>query len=202
MEAVDTDGSRPATFGGQACNTAATSWATYYNGWMNGFMCTEAYEVEWGKYLAAIRDWLQAEGFYSDPDHPAKGFYYTQNEPQNWPDYTISAYLCKQARNRAPGLKIMLSREAHPHIFNRGDSLSCGYDIWMAHINRFPPAITWDRQANYGEQSWVYFLDSDASCRVPGECAKLLAPFVSAAKGCNCYDAIATNDGMHYRAIP
>lgn len=81
-----------------------------------------------------------------------------------WKDYTIAAYLCRQARTRAPGMKVMVSREAHPWIFNRSDGLSCGYDVWVAHILRLQQYRTWNRQA-LGETSWMYFLDIDAGCR-------------------------------------
>lgn len=134
--------------------------------------------------MKAVRDWYTNNSMNTDPEYPNHGYYYTLNEPQVWTDYTVAAYLCKMTKTNAPGVKVSVSREAHPWIYNRGDSLSCGYDIWIAHINRFPPAITWDRQKNFGESSFIYFLDSDANCQTGAyarRCSHVIAPFVSIA---------------------
>jgi hypothetical protein len=77
----------------------------------------------------------------------------------------------------------MVSREAHPWVYARGDAFDCGVDIWVGHINRLQLARTWNRQA-LGETSWMYFLDQDSGCHDYGgttgiKCNPYLAPFVS-----------------------
>ena len=57
----------------------------------------------------------------------------------------------------------MVSREAHPWIYDRSDGMSCGYDVWVGHINRLQLYRTWNRQA-LGEHNVMYFLDTDAGC--------------------------------------
>jgi hypothetical protein len=99
-------------------------------------------------------------------------------------------------------MKVMVSREgmlmcfvvfccssfcpssAHPWIYARSDGLSCGYDVWVGHINRLQLYRTWNRQA-LNERSFVYFLDTDAGCHDFGgtvgvKCAPYLAPYISA----------------------
>ena len=199
-EAMSTEGGRPDPFDGKSCNTASTSWDSSYDGWM----CDASYEAAWGNYMQQLVAWLTANvPNYASRTH---GLWYTVNEPQNWKDYTKSAYLCKQARTRAPGMKVMVSREAHPWIYNRGDAFDCGYDVWVGHINRIQLYRTWNRQV-LGEKSWMYFLDTDAGCHDFGGntgviCAPYLAPFISKTGNNGAMNPIATNDGMHYRAIP
>lgn len=117
------------------------------------------------------------------------------------------SFFSKQARAFAPGLKVAVSREAHPWVYARGDALSCGYDIWIGHINRLQLYRTWNRQdAPNFETSWMYFLDTDAGChKYPDnsvKCSPYLAPFISKSYNNAAMNPIATNDGMHYRSIP
>ncbi|KAH3763091.1 hypothetical protein Pelo_5048 [Pelomyxa schiedti] len=193
FQAVTTDGGRPNPFCGHSCNTPS-KWSGY-----NGWMCDSAYETAWGKYLLALQQYFTDQGFYADSK--TKGFWYTQNEPQNWHDYTISAYLCSVARASAPNLKIMLSREAQPDIAERPDFDYCSYDIWTAHIWRYNPSYTWYRQS-LGETSWFYTLDTDNECASPGVCNTVLAPAVSNTGDNGAEDPVALNDGLHYRVIP
>ncbi|KAH3761610.1 hypothetical protein Pelo_6613 [Pelomyxa schiedti] len=191
--AVSTDSSRPDPFCGVSCDTPRSK--NDYSGWM----CSDAYEAKWGKYLKALEDYMTSHGLYDD--NPAKGYWYTQNEPQNQHDYDISAYLCLQSRIYAPQLKVMLSREARPEIAELPEYGNCGYDIWMAHVWRFTTAYTWLRQAN-GEISWYYSLDTDNICAYPGVCNTALAPAVSQTGNNGAMNPVALNDGPHYRLIP
>lgn len=124
--------------------------------------------------------WMQANvPNYATSKH---GYWYTVNEPQLWHDYTKAAYLCNLAKTRAPGMKVMVSREAHPWIYDPAiQQLACGYDVWVGHINRIQTIRTWNRIADFGETSIPYFLDSDASCHVFGNgtsrCSTILEPF-------------------------
>ncbi len=133
---------------------------------------------------------------------PTKCFWYTQNEPQNYNDYTKSAYLCAEARRYAPELKIMLSREANPQIAEREQYNNCSYDIWMAFVWRYSPAYTRYRQATFGETSWFYSLDTDGVCAYPAECGPAFAPALSQTGNNGAENPVATNDGPHYRVIP
>ncbi len=91
-----------------------------------------------------------------------------------------------QLAHSVPGtspIKAMVSREAHPWIYARGDALDCNMDIWVAHINRMQLVRTWNLQV-LGSTSWMYFLDQDAGCHNYGgtvgvKCNPYLAPFSS-----------------------
>ena len=203
-EAMSTDAGRPGTFSGHPCDTASTGWPTAdYNGWM----CSTSYEASWVKYLQQLVTWLTANvPNYASSLH---GLWYTVNEPQVWRDYTKAAYLCNLAHTRAPGMKVMVSREAHPWIYDRADGLACGYDVWVGHQNRLQVVRTWNRQL-LGEKSFTYWLDSDALCRdytgtpfAPGiRCSPWLTPFISETGKNSDENPKATADGIHYRAIP
>eukprot|EP01111_Echinosteliopsis_oligospora_P014569 TRINITY_DN5510_c0_g1_i1.p1 TRINITY_DN5510_c0_g1~~TRINITY_DN5510_c0_g1_i1.p1 ORF type:complete len:521 (-),score=159.53 TRINITY_DN5510_c0_g1_i1:6-1568(-) len=134
-------------------------------------------------------------------DKKIKGFWYTQNEPQNYNDYTISAYLCSVARKYAPQLPIMLSREARPDIAERSEYGNCSYDIWLPHVWRYTPTYTRLHQALYDEVSWFYSLDTDGVCATPGVCGPAFAPVISQSGSNGAEDPVATNDGPHYRVI-
>eukprot|EP00026_Physarum_polycephalum_P000452 Phypoly_transcript_00453.p2 GENE.Phypoly_transcript_00453~~Phypoly_transcript_00453.p2 ORF type:complete len:706 (+),score=95.46 Phypoly_transcript_00453:2560-4677(+) len=188
-QAVATDWGRPDPFCGVPCNDPT------HGGWM----CQTTYEQKWGAYLAALQSYFIAQNVSTTK---VKGFWYTQNEPQNYNDYTISAYLCSVARKYAPKLTIMLSREAQAQIAERREYNNCSYDIWMAHVWRYTPTYTRMRQANYGEVSWFYSLDSDLNCAYPGVCNGAFSPAVSNTGNNGAEDPLALNDGPHYRVIP
>ena len=44
------------------------------------------------------------------------------------------------SRKYAPGMSIMVSREANPQIAERADFNYCSYDIWLAHVWRYTAA--------------------------------------------------------------
>jgi hypothetical protein len=75
--------------------------------------------------------------------------------------FYLLSFVNLQYRKYAPKLPIMLSREAQAQIAERKEYNNCSYDIWMAHVWRYTPAYTRMRQANFGEVSWLYSLDSD-----------------------------------------
>lgn len=189
----------PPSVCGVACNTAATSWAgnSIYNGWM----CTKAYEDQWGAYLKAMQDYLTADGYFADIPN-VKGYWYTINEPRSWEENTIAAYLCSLRRRYAPNLPIMTSAGATPDLAERSDFGNCSYDIWMAHVNMYQTAYTMYRQSSFGETSWFYSIDADNRCRSVNVCATSFAPAVSDTGSNAAENAKPLNEGMHYRIIP
>jgi len=183
---VRTDNYRPDPFCGVACGG-------------NGWQCTPAYEAKWGTYLKALQEYF---AIHNVTTSNVKGFWYTQNEPQNYNDYTKSAYLCNVARTYAPKLPIMISREAQAQIAERPEFNNCSYDIWMAHVWRFTPSYTRQRQYTRKETSWIYSLDTDMNCAKPGVCGPGFSPALSKTGSNGAEDPVATNEGPHYRVIP
>ena len=201
-EYSNVESGRPSQFDGVNCGTNPGYQGSQWSGWM----CSNAYEAEFAKYLQALEAFTDKWGLN---DQINRAFFYTMNEPQDYNDYTIAAYLCKTFKSAAPNLPLMLTREASPWITDRADSISCGYDIWVAHVQRFPPDFTWDRQANHGETSWFYSLDTDNNCGVAyGKtcsncvCNPAFSPFISNTGSNGDENPKALNTGMHYRVIP
>eukprot|EP01113_Clastostelium_recurvatum_P033868 TRINITY_DN4527_c0_g1_i4.p1 TRINITY_DN4527_c0_g1~~TRINITY_DN4527_c0_g1_i4.p1 ORF type:complete len:1544 (-),score=244.84 TRINITY_DN4527_c0_g1_i4:48-4322(-) len=169
----------------------------------DGWRCSQQYEDEWGRYLLALSNFLESTNVTRQGSTPhIKGFWYTQNEPQNDAQYQISAYLCSMSRKYAPKLSIMLTREAQPAIAERPEYNNCSYDIWTAHTWRYTAAYTRHRQYIYGEVSWFYSLDTDNVCASPGVCGPSFSPAISKTGSNGAEDPVATNDGPHYRVIP
>jgi hypothetical protein len=108
------------------------------------------YNQKWFQYMAAMQSYLQSLGYLS------KAYYYLANEPQDQADYNAVAWYSKQIKAVAPNLKLMVSEEPKPEIYNQPGAK---IDIWLAHFGiHFKPEVALDRLQNHNEETWIYWL--------------------------------------------
>ena len=156
---VDTLQLRPANFCGQPI--AGDPRGAQYG--------TAAYNTAWTNFLRALQN-------YCDPmvspagggnpyghDYLSKAIYFVMNEPQNTNDYNLAAWLAQISRQAAPKLRLMISEEAKPGIYDNPFYPGQGYDIWLAHLPTYSSAMgnSLIRLRDHGEQTWWYSLPSD-----------------------------------------
>lgn len=134
---------RPGTFCGQA-RTA--------NDWYIGNEPNSVYNLEWQQYIAGIRNYLNSRGLLD------KSYYYIANEPQDQADYDAVAWYSQMLKTTAPDLKLMVSEEPKPEIYNHPAYPGAKIDIWLPVLNNYDPTISHDRELNHNEETWVYFL--------------------------------------------
>jgi len=115
---------------------------------------SDAYNTEWSRLLSAIDDYLVARGWQD------KGYYYVQNEPQGPEDYDVAAFLANLSKEAAPNLRIAVSEEPKPEIYDNPAANGHSFDLWWANLSEFDPASAAERQAA-GDEVWWYFLYGD-----------------------------------------
>lgn len=131
---------RPATFCG--INRSASDWQQNP---------TSAYNQAWFAYVTAIQNYLTGQGYIDE------AYDYFANEPQDTADYNAVAWYSRYSHAAAPNLKLMVSEEPKPEIYNQPGA---HVDIWLPVLENYNPVVSQDREINYGEQTWVYFLHS------------------------------------------
>lgn len=113
------------------------------------------YNQKWFGYLAAINSYLAGLGYLD------QAYYYFANEPQDQADYDAVAWYSRYVKQAAPGLKLMVSEEAKPEIFDHADYVGDHQiDIWLPVLHQYDPEVSHERQSNHAEESWIYFLPS------------------------------------------
>ncbi|MCP4699757.1 MAG: DUF4091 domain-containing protein [Gammaproteobacteria bacterium] len=132
---------RPSDFCGQT--RSAADWVTHPN---------TPYNQLWFRYMAGLQDYLAGLGYLD------KAYYYFANEPQDQPDYDAVAWYSQELKKAAPSLKLMVSEEPKAEIYAHPAYPGAKIDIWLPVLNTYDPIISHDREANYGEETWVYFL--------------------------------------------
>lgn len=115
--------------------------------WLNN--PTSAYNQAWFAYVAAMQNYLSGLGYLDEAYH------YFANEPQNQADYDAVAWYSRYAHAAAPNLKLMVSEEPKPEIY---DQTGAHIDIWLPVLNNYDPTVSHDREVNHGEETWVYWL--------------------------------------------
>lgn len=115
--------------------------------WYTANNTNSSYNQKWFTYITALQDYLSNLGYLDE------AYYYFANEPQDQDDYDAVAWYSKHLKQAAPNLKLMVSEEAKPEIYNTGK-----IDIWLPVLNKYEPTAAHDRQLNHGEETWVYFL--------------------------------------------
>ncbi len=114
------------------------------------------YNTRWFQYWAAVSDYLD-----DNPDYAAKGYYHVVNEPQTFEHYDIVAYLAQQTKAHAPDVRILLSEQVEPYIYDNATYPGAQIDVWMPTISNYQVTRAHDRQQNHGESVWWYFLYGD-----------------------------------------
>lgn len=115
-----------------------------------------AYNTKWFQYWTSVSNYLG-----STADYAAKGYYHIVNEPQTFSDYDIVAYLASSTNTAAPNVRILISEQVEPDIYNNTTYPGAKIDIWMPTISNYQVERAHDRQANHGEEVWWYFLYGD-----------------------------------------
>ncbi|MBF4691553.1 glycoside hydrolase domain-containing protein [Fusibacter ferrireducens] len=111
-----------------------------------------AYNQKWFSYVRDLEAYLKKTGYLD------KAYYYFANEPQDQADYDAVSWYAQALKKYAPNLRLMVSEEPKPEIFNNTQYPNVKIDQWLAVLGKYDPEISWDREANYGENTWVYFL--------------------------------------------
>ena len=134
--------SRPSSFCGQSRGTDPPG--------------NTAYNQKWFQYWASISSYLENTFNYDE-----KGYYHIVNEPQTFGDYDIVAYLAQNTKAVAPHVKILVSEQVEPYIYDNSTYPGAKIDIWMPTISNYQPKRAQDRQLNFGEEIFWYFLYGD-----------------------------------------
>ncbi len=114
-----------------------------------------AYNQQWFAYMAEVEDYLTSLGYVDQVYH------YMANEPQDQDDYDAVAWYSQELKKVAPNIKIAVSEEPKPEIYDHPTHTGVKVDIWIAHLGyRWDPAVSLDRMANYNEETWLYWLKS------------------------------------------
>jgi hypothetical protein len=115
------------------------------------------YNQEWfDQYYYGLQNYLYSTGYLD------KAYYYMANEPQNQDDYDAVAWYSRYLKEAAPDMKLMVSEEPKPEIYNHSDYVSdAQIDIWTAHWGMFlNPDTSLNRLSYHNEETWMYFLKS------------------------------------------
>ena len=111
------------------------------------------YNEQWIQYMAGLESYLETLGYLD------KAYHYMANEPQNQDDYDAVAWYSRLLKEAAPNIKLMVSEEPKPEIYDHPDYVESGQiDIWLPVLNHYNPAISHDREINHGEETWIYWL--------------------------------------------
>lgn len=134
---------RPSTFCGET--RTASDWYTADNP-------NSQYNTKWFDYMTAIGDYL------SDNDYLDRAYYYMANEPQNQTDYDAVAWYAQELKKAAPNLKLMVSEEAKPEIYDHPSYPGAKIDIWLPVLNNYDPETAHTRESHFNEETWIYWL--------------------------------------------
>ncbi len=136
---------RPTTFCGHTRTSA--DWYTANNP-------ASAYNQAWFAYMNDLQGYLDAQGYLD------RAYYYFANEPQDQADYDAVAWYAHQLKQSgvAPNLKLMVSEEPKPEIYNHPTWTDAKIDIWLPVLNNYDPVESHARETGYGEETWIYWL--------------------------------------------
>ncbi len=122
------------------------------NDWYTANNPNTAYNQQWFAYMTAIQQYLQSLGYLD------KSYYYFANEPQDQADYDAVAWYSQEIKKVAPNLKLMVSEEPKPEIYAHPTYTGAKIDIWLPVLNAYDPEVSHAREAEHGEETWIYFL--------------------------------------------
>eukprot|EP01105_Mastigella_eilhardi_P025716 TRINITY_DN7085_c0_g1_i1.p1 TRINITY_DN7085_c0_g1~~TRINITY_DN7085_c0_g1_i1.p1 ORF type:complete len:881 (-),score=159.67 TRINITY_DN7085_c0_g1_i1:50-2404(-) len=111
-----------------------------------------AYNSKWFTYITAMQSYLEGLHLLD------RTYAYLWNEPQNKEDYDAVASYSAAMKSAAPKLRLMVSEEAKPEIYDNPTYPNVKIDFWWPVLRNFNPTTAWQRLANNDEESWVYFL--------------------------------------------
>jgi len=114
------------------------------------------YNEKWFQYWEAVGNYLSQH-----PEYAQKAYYHIVNEPQTVEDYDIVAFLSQYTKSVAPDVRILISEQVEEAIYNNSKYPGSKVDIWMPTISNYQVNRAQDRQLNYDEEVWWYFLYGD-----------------------------------------
>jgi hypothetical protein len=112
---------------------------------------TSPYNQVWFSYVTAMQDYLDSLGYLG------QAYHYIANEPQDQADYDAVAWYSRYSHAAAPYLKLMVSEEPKPEIY---DQPGAHIDIWLPVLQNYNPIVSDERALDQGEETWIYFLHS------------------------------------------
>ena len=98
-----------------------------------------------------MQSYLSSHGYLDEAYH------YIANEPQDQAGYDAVAWYSQLSHAAAPNLKLMVSEEPRPEIY---DQPGAHIDVWLPVLQNYNPAVSYDRSLDHGEETWIYFLHS------------------------------------------
>ena len=117
----------------------------------SGVIAPPEFRDRWTQYLGALDAYLVAAQY-------TNAYYHIVNEPQTLADYEIVGQISAMTESAAPHLRQMVSEQVQAEIYNYPGAK---IDIWMPTISSYEVSKSHDRQKNYGEQVWWYYLYGD-----------------------------------------
>lgn len=120
--------------------------------WYTGDNPTSAYNQKWFTYITSIRNYLKNQNLLD------KAYYWIASEPQNQNGYDAVSWYSQELKRVSPDLKLMISEEPRPEIYNHPVYIGSKIDIWLSELSNYNPHISWEREKNYEEDTWLYFL--------------------------------------------
>ncbi len=143
--------------------------------WYSADQPDSQYNQKWFQYMTDLQDYLDRNesgdesGNVNESENESenendlsfldKAYYYMANEPQDQADYDAVAWYSRQLKLAAPRLKLMVSEEPKPEIYNHPNYFSSGQiNIWLPVLNNYNPDISHERELNHGEETWIYWL--------------------------------------------
>jgi hypothetical protein len=97
------------------------------------------------------------QSYLSSLGYLDEAYHYIANEPQDQAGYDAVAWYSQLSHAAAPNLKLMVSEEPRPEIYDRPGA---HIDIWLPVLQNYNPAISHARSRDHGEETWIYFLHS------------------------------------------
>ena len=116
----------------------------------------QAYNDHWFSYWGEVSDYIGETS-----DYAQKGYYHIVNEPQTFEHYDIVAYLARETKKAAPNVRILVSEQVEPYIYDNALYPDAKIDIWMPTISNYQVERAHDRQTKHNEEVWWYFLYGD-----------------------------------------
>jgi PKD repeat protein len=110
------------------------------------------YNNKWFAYISHLMQYLK------DHQYLDKAYYYFANEPQDQTDYDAVAWYSQELKRAAPELKLMLSEEPKPEIYDHQEFPNAKIDIWLPVLHQYDIEKSHDRAKNHNEDTWIYFL--------------------------------------------
>lgn len=110
------------------------------------------YNQKWFSYMTSLQNYLNATG------HLDKAYHYVANEPQDQADYDAIAWYSQELKKVAPQIKLVVSEEPKPEIYDHSTHTGAKIDIWLPVLNNFDPVKSHSREVNNNETTWIYWL--------------------------------------------